>query len=326
MIFSLDDSTFDTVFQSVAGDTLILRVHWPPTASGMIVRPPAMTLAGVEAQHPWLDYRMRVIGYPPIQSSEAWSAANVLLGAAVHAVIQHLQLHPPTIKRFVDSGLSSIQTKQAASSGAVNRGSRNPPPPAYHESIMQSSAVETKGHAPASTPDHVDWPNIPPHFKELDALSRDRLEELLKNELEFRAFTNQLDIIKKYNSIQGEQLSKNVAVAQENLKYEKDIEELHKNITKLQKELQTKVKTFQALEKKQDALCQPPAVAKVIRDLTKAKKEANAQSEHIANKWLQTAVPVETFLEEFMTAQKVQHVRAAKLELLERLGNRLPYK
>jgi Modifier of rudimentary (Mod(r)) protein len=316
-----DDSTFDTVFQSVTGDTLILRVHWPPTASGMVVRPPAMTLAGVEARHPWLDYRMRIIGYAPIQSSDAWSAANVLLGGAVHAVIQHLQLNPPTILRFVDAGLSAIQTKptsaQPASTEAANGVNRSPPPPAYHESMLQSSAVETRGHPP-SIPEHIDWPKIPPHFDELDALSRDRLEELMKNELEFRAFTNQLDIMKKYNAIQQEQLSKNVAVAQANLQYESEIEELHKTISKLQHELQAKVKAFQALEKKQDLLCQPPPVAKVIRDMTKAKKEAYAQSERIATQWLQTAGPVDDFLEEFMAARKVQHVRAAKLELLER--------
>jgi ESCRT-I complex subunit VPS37 len=316
---STDDSTFDTVFQSVTGDTLILRVHWPPTASGMVVRPPVMTLAGVEARHPWLDHRMRIIGYAPIQSSDAWSAANVLLGAAVHAVIQHLQLNPPTILRFVDSGLSAIQTKPPATqpAGAVNGAHRSPPPPAYHESMLQSSAVETRGQPP-SLPEHVDWPNIPPHFPELDDLSRERLEELMKNELEFRAFTNQLEIMQQYNAIQQKQLSKNVALAHANLQYESDIEELHKTITKLQQELQAKVKAFQALEKQQDLLCQPPPVAKVLRDLTKAKKEAYAQSERIATQWLQTAGPVEDFLEEFMAARKKQHVRAAKLELLER--------
>ena len=341
---TLDDSTFDTVFQSVTGDTLILRVHWPPTASGMIVRPPAMTLAGVEARHPWIDSRMRITGYDPIQTSDAWIDANIHLGVAVHTVIQHLQLNPPTVVRFVDSGLSAIQTKkppQPPSSQQSSTGN-GPPPPAYHDSMVTKKLVSGASSRPAHSTvanaalQNIDWPAIPPQFKELDTLSRERLEELIQNELEFRTFTNQLDTIQQYSEIQRRQLDKNVSTAKSNLQYESEIQQLHSSITKLHAELQEKVAAFQELEQQQDKILQPPPVSKIVRELTKAKKEAYVQSEQIAEQWLQqqqqqsssslsssfneengTGNSIPTFIEAFKAVRKLQHVRAAKLELIQ---------
>jgi ESCRT-I complex subunit VPS37 len=312
-----DDSTFDTVFQSVAGDTLILRVHWPATAAANMAhaRPPAMTLAGVEARHPWLDGRMRIIGYAPIQSMDAWLEAHVLLGVAVHAVIQHLQLNPPTIVQFVDAGLIAIQTKQQQQqlqqNGAVRRPSptnhHDLPPPAYHDSMM-------------TTMPEIDLPTIPSQFPELDALSRDELEELIADELEFRAFCNRLPVMREYNDIQRKLLLENADTAKKHLQSEKELKELHAAATELQKELQTKVKAFQLLEKKQDAIAKPPPVAHVSRDLVKAKKEAFEVSERIADLWLESdtcSATTDAFVENFVAARKVHHARAAKLELLE---------
>ena len=302
----------------------------------MIVRPPAMTLAGVEARHPWIDSRMRITGYDPILTSDAWIDANIHLGVAVHAVIQHLQLNPPTIIRFVDSGLSAIQTKKQAQSAKYQQSvtTHHPPPPAYHDSMVTKKVVQGASARASHTEavnaaiQNIDWPNIPPQFEELDSFSRERLEELMQNELEFRAFTNQLDIIQQYNAIQQQQLTKNVLVAKSNLQYENEIQQLHENIIKLQTELQSKVKAFQELEQQQDKILQPPPVSNIVRELTKAKKEAYAQSEQIAEQWLrqqqqsssndENGNSIPTFIEAFATVRKLQHVRAAKLELVQR--------
>jgi ESCRT-I complex subunit VPS37 len=68
-----------------------------------------MTLAGVNAKHPWLDNRMCIVGYEPIKSPKVWSASKILLGKAVHEVVNHLQLNPPEIIEITDVGLRSIQ-------------------------------------------------------------------------------------------------------------------------------------------------------------------------------------------------------------------------
>lgn len=295
---------------------MILRVHWPASGAGMQhARPPAMTLAGVEAKHPWLDARMRITGYEPIQSLDAWLDANVLLGAAVHATIQHLQVNPPTIIRFVDPGLIAIQKKKnqlaPQQNGASSSGSSNnngPPPPAYHVSMI-SGAV----------PD-VDLPRVPQQFPELDSLSRDELEELMQDDLQFRAFCNRLPIIREYHDAQRESLLKNAATAKKNLAFERELMELFATATQLQTELQTKVKAFHVLEEKQDAICKPPHVSKVSRELAKAKREAFEASERVADAWLESGSSSSTtdaFCREFVAARKVHHIRAAKLELLE---------
>jgi len=297
-------------------------------------RPPAMTLAGVEARHAWLDRRMRVSGYDPIQSPEQWRDANVLLGAAVHAVIKHLQLNPPEIVRFVDQGLISIQTKTPSpaqlsgtqtgggSSGSSNghhhrhtssQASQDQPPPAY-DSMLSSQA--------SPPPDvDIDLPAIPSQFEELESLSRDRLEELAADELEFQAFCNRLPLTSEYHDAQRQLLTENAEAAARNLESQVELKDLYDACVSLQQELQTKVQAFQALETKQDAICQPPATAHVCRELTQAKKAALVASERIADDWLESDDCGETtdqFLDAFLEARRVHHTRAAKLELLER--------
>ena len=301
----------------------------------MIVRPPAMTLAGVEARHPWIDSRMRITGYDPIQTSDAWIDANIHLGVAVHTVIQHLQLNPPTVARFVDTGLRAIQTKKPAQpeSHPQSANSHNPPPPAYHDSMVTTKAVQGASARPSHTNaalKNIDWPVIPPQFIELESESRERLEELIQNELEFRTFTNQLEIIQQYNEIQQRQLMKNVSIAKSNLQYENEIQQLHSNVTKLHVELKTKVQAFQELKQQQDIILQPPPINQVVRELTKAKKEAYVQSEQIAEQWLLqqqssssmneengNGNSIPAFIEAFKSVRKLQHVRAAKLELVQ---------
>jgi ESCRT-I complex subunit VPS37 len=300
---------------------------------GMAPRPPVMTLAGVEARHPWLDSRMCITGYVPIQSAERWAEAHVLLGVAVHAVIQHLQLNPPTIVQFVDSGLIAIQSKQprpqqngnAAAPGSgghrpLSSSSASTPPP-YNESMLPASSATAAPVIP-----EVTLPTIPHEFPELEGLTRDQLEALVMNELDFRAFCNKLPIMAEYRTIQQKLLLENAETAKQNLASESELQELVANVERMQAELREKITAFQALEKKQDAICRPPEIGKVRRELARLKREAFVKSEKIADQWLETLEmsssagngSTEAFCDEFIAARKVHHLRAAKLELLER--------
>ena len=84
------DDTYDTVFQTINGFALILRIYLPADVNCT----PSMTLHGVRATHTWLDIRMKVIGYPQIASDQSWRASGIKLGDAVHAVIRHFQVNP----------------------------------------------------------------------------------------------------------------------------------------------------------------------------------------------------------------------------------------
>ena len=117
-------------------------------------------------------------------------------------------------------------------------------------------------------------PDIPSEFEQLDKLSREDLEELLEDELEFMTFVNQLPVFQKIQSTADEVLEENVTMAKANLEKEDQIQTLHKEVTELKAELETKMDTFRQLERKQDAICAPPDLRDVLRQLNRAKKEA----------------------------------------------------
>jgi Modifier of rudimentary (Mod(r)) protein len=148
--FIPDDSTYDTIFQSIYGDTLILRVHWPALTEQTQL-PPAMTLAGVNARHPWLDHRMRVIGYEPIQSYKVWVSSRILLGTAVHEVVKHLQINPPEIIEITDSGLRSIQQPKTVQQQQLQK-QQQQQQQNQHESHFQVRTSNTHGNSPTRTP------------------------------------------------------------------------------------------------------------------------------------------------------------------------------
>ena len=104
--YEIDDSTYDTVFQTQNGSAMILRVHMPVGNPAPV---PKMTLVGVQATHPWIDDKMRITGYQYINSQYHWSTSGIKLGQAVDGVIKYFQLNPPNIVQITDPGLQRIQ-------------------------------------------------------------------------------------------------------------------------------------------------------------------------------------------------------------------------
>jgi hypothetical protein len=280
-----------------------------------------MTLAGVQARHAWLDSRMRVIGYEPLQSVQQWRDARLLLGQAVHAVVKHLQLQPPEIVQITDAGLRAIQPK-------TTQKAPPPPPPQQRPHSTDAPPPDYDSFVGSSSVPEIDMPDIPTRFPALDDLSREKLDELLSDELAFLTFcNNKLPILKTYHSIRSSVIDENAVTAQQNVdKYEEQLSELHESVSALRKQLKERVEAFQKLEKKQDEICKPPDMRTLIRELVKAKKEAFDASEQIAEEWLNDEEPcdnksIDAFVQEFMKERIVHHQRAAKEELL-RLNSR----
>lgn len=297
------NETFDTVFQSVQGDTFILRIYFAESNY------PQMSLAGVEASHSWVDRQGLIVGYPPIQSATAWRDSRLLLGQAVHQVVQELQVHPPTIHRITDPALERIQqyrvrTSTSSTQSTTQRMVEDDAPPTY-----SSIVNETK----------VDMPEVPTDFPELDSLDREQLDRLLSDDLEFQAFCNKLDSVKSLVQMTTSVVDENAQIARQNLAKKSELTELYERAKELQDKLREKVEEFRLLEQKQDKLCNPVDSKKVTKDLTKAKKEAFDKSEQLADDWIenQGGAQVDEFLSKFLDIRKLHHVRAAKLELLE---------
>jgi Modifier of rudimentary (Mod(r)) protein len=345
-LFCIDDTTYDTVFSTVMGDTLILRIHLSPSPyPAAPVRAPAMTLAGVSARHPWLDRQMRVIGYPAIASDQAWKDSRLLLGTAAKEVIQHLQVSPPEIVQILDEALKVIQ-KAKPQPSSTTTDLRQPP---QQQQQRRYSATPSTMDAP---PDYetfvndvpsMEMPSIPMYFDELDDRDLPQLNQLISDETLFLQFCKSLSVTKTIQKINTSVIVDNADMARQNLQKRHDLQLLYGEVVELQQKVKQKVASFQELERQQDALCAPPDPMIVMRLLAKAKKEAFDESERIAEDWLETSTAITTtppaadgsssttinqssgvdaFVKSFMEKRKVHHLRAAKMEVLRRQGSK----
>lgn len=319
---SNDDTTYDTVFQTTKGDTLILRVNIP-LGSSFVAFCPVMTLAGVKVRHPWINdttsSAMRITGYDPIQSDRAWKDSNLLLGAAVHDVVKHFQLNPPQILEITDNGLQSIQTKKKSN------GSRTPTRTPISFSAQDDIHCNNDDDAPPSynvvaesTPaPEVPMPRVPLHYPETGDLSREKLDELLCDELEFKAFVHRLKVFDEIFTIGSSRLDENFILANKNLEKETEWKVLKSEVKGLNKTFKSKLDRYTKLEEKQNSICAPPDKLFTLRKVHKAKKEAFDESEILAEEWVDDGGDVDDFCKRFLERRKVHHMRAAKMELLQ---------
>jgi Modifier of rudimentary (Mod(r)) protein len=337
-----DDSTYDTVFQTVDQWTLIVRVHLPPpsSAASVYVRPPALTLAGIKARHPWLDSRMQVVGYVPIQSDAHWKENKVLLGTAVLQVIQHLQLHPPEVLEIVDKGLQSIQrrTSPTPMSTSSNRPSSSrttspvrpstsappppPPPPSYESAFVDSTPTKGGATTPLPSLSSLYVPPVPPASstdRSVETLDAHGVQNLLEDEIAFLQHCNSFEYTQILVTMVESALERNQAQAQSNLDQQESLEKLHREVRDLEQELRVRVVEFEGLKAQQDKICQPPPVKEVQRMLNRVKRAAFDESEQMAEEWdgpSSGGSSATEFFREFVESRKVHHLRAAKLELL----------
>lgn len=317
---SQDDTTYDTVFQTQTGDALILRVHFPPATTAR-VSPPVMTLVGVRASHPWMDNSMRISGYPPINSSESWTASNLKLGAAVNAVVRHLQLEPPQVIQITDISLQRLQDSLQ----------ENRPTPKPHSSVSSSSTGNAQTSIkpePESSPPgydainfHIPISPIPDSFPELENLSCTELQNLHDDEDAFNALVQSMSSVATLKDLMQSIFKGNVETAQSHLdQNQEQLETLHAEVSALHHEFQEKVQVFQSLEGQLPKSDKDDNKVTLIRKLTAAKKEALKESDKLADQWVESReaeASLNDFVEDFLEKRAVHHVRASKIERLQ---------
>ena len=318
ILYMTDDTTYDTVFQTVAQNTLILRVHFPPHGC------PVMTLAGCTATHPWIDAQMRVTGYKPIQSDQHWRDAHMLSGVAVQEVVQHFQVQPPTIQQITDAGLRNIQPRPQNGSTTTaarphNQHRTSPAaasddaPPDYETLLQQTQSP------PTPPPPSVDIPSVPTEFSKLQGMEREELERLLKDHVALVAFCHDLPYTKELHEKRVAVVEETVAKAEKNREKEASLRQLHTQVQDLQTQLNARVEAFQKLEAQQDSLCAVPDTHLILQELHGAKKKTFDESEQMAEEWLDDGADnVRDFCRRFIEARKTHHVLAGKMEVLQR--------
>eukprot|EP00549_Striatella_unipunctata_P025758 CAMPEP_0118677922 /NCGR_PEP_ID=MMETSP0800-20121206/2909_1 /TAXON_ID=210618 ORGANISM="Striatella unipunctata, Strain CCMP2910" /NCGR_SAMPLE_ID=MMETSP0800 /ASSEMBLY_ACC=CAM_ASM_000638 /LENGTH=273 /DNA_ID=CAMNT_0006573675 /DNA_START=316 /DNA_END=1137 /DNA_ORIENTATION=+ len=270
-----------------------------------------MTLVGVSASHPWIDTRMRITGYGPIQSDSQWQSANILLGAAVNDVVKHLQLNPPQVIEIKDSTLQRMQKRaedqpapQQTTAASASPSSNDAPPD--YQSVLSGLPARD-----------IELPSVPSSFPELETMTRSELQQLFDKSSTFEEYAKNQPVAKTVGDLKSDIVEGNVKMAKENLAKEDGLTSLYASVSSLRQSLKTKIDTFNSLEKRYSQVFAPPKKQDVIRDLTKAKREAMTKSDSIADDFVSGSVELEEFLKNFMEHRKIHHVRAAKAERLK---------
>lgn len=306
---SQDDSTYDVVFQTKSNITLILRVHIPNSPTGHPCHAPAMTLIGILASHPWIDKKMRVIGFNAISSDTAWNSSGITLGSAVNAVVHQFQLNPPSDVEVTDPGLKKIQQRptqtQRPSVSTIN----SPP-------ILNSIENEDMTKAKAKMKE-LNFPSIPNSFPDVDQMNRDEMESLLNDESKFDDFINKLPITIELNNLRNSVIDETVRYSNENISKQEDLTTLKSEVESLRENISVQISTFEKLDGERKKLCMPPNQKDVIKLLQQSKKNAFNESEELASIWVDEGdLKIEEFVKQFLVTRKVYHERAAKIERL----------
>ncbi len=343
----INDTTYDTVFQTKDHHALILRVQM---SSSLAIQAPKMTLVGIRAVHPWLDSKMKVVGYPAIQSDKAFVSSGILLSIAVNQVVQHFQLNPPSQLVVVDEGLKRLQdTIRSSLNGNFGGGAGNgngysangnQPPPYGSQAQNQAPPVPQKEEY-----------KLPPHFRTVVALTESdhrRQIDTLRNlelpkppstypsqeSLDRTKLTQMRDdpathlvpdlmilpIVQETAALQHTMVESNSNLASFNLEKEGLLQALHSEVKDLQESLKHKMSEMNQLQRQQMDLCKPMDTKKILHKLTKAKKRAFEESEDLAMEWLEdpdARDKINEFLDRFLEVRTVHHVRAAKIERME---------
>jgi len=267
-----------------------------------------MTLVGVKATHPWLDRNMRIVGYSSIQSDASWKEARILLGVAVHEVVTHLQLNAPEVLDLTDPGLAKLQSTMGSSRRNMTSSKNKKNPPNYN-SLVNSM----------TPPPPVDMPTIPQQFPdELNSKSREELQVLLDDELEFLSLVRQTPVSCEMKLQRESILDENAKLATSMLERQEEYAILHGQVTDLKESLATKLEEFTAWQQKQDEFLKPPNLSLIQKELNRARKVAFDKSEDLASKWVDFGEgTVDEFCKNFIEQRHEMHLRAAKLERLK---------
>lgn len=348
------NSTYDTVFQTTDRHTLLLRVHMP--SGSLTISAPKMTLVGIRAVHPWVDSKMRVIGYPPIRNDSEFANSGLLLSQAVNAVVQQFQMHPPRQVVFVDKSLKDLQSHlgnnnananaATTTSTATNHNhtrlsqqSASPPspppppkynlPPSFHHSL---TFTQTDQQTQQATLNDITMPHIPPTFHAYNDMDRAEMMQLMESNADtetadkfIQPILIPLPCVQETEALKATLHEANTSFANRTIQSsQRELSEIYSQVKNLQSSLKDKIDTMNDLQRQQMELCKPMKTKDILSKLKKAKKETFEESEDIANEWLDRArqddenADVDAFLEEFMHVRTLHHVRSAKMERIEK--------
>ncbi|TPX69231.1 hypothetical protein SpCBS45565_g02490 [Spizellomyces sp. 'palustris'] len=232
-------------------------------------------------QHAWVDKAGYVIGHERLAR---WDAGQgIVLGRLLREIIQEFAIRPPSRAE------QSYQHHHSPTTTSV-----------------PGSALMHPQHAPIA------------EFPEVDRLSLEELDDLLKNEEALGLFFEQMEHVKNMRQVHADLAVGNEALARRNLEKENEINALKSSLTEQIKLMRSQKNLFDENSKIREDELMRFGSDYITSKLRAALSQSDELSDSIATSFVEGKLGADDFLKQFRDVRKVYHLRAAKLERISR--------
>ncbi|CAO3589436.1 unnamed protein product [Absidia cylindrospora] len=183
-----------------------------------------------------------------------------------------------------------------------------PPIPTY--SISTSSGTRPTSLPTAQTANS--------EYMAIMSKSPEELEELLLNETAFDIFFNNLDWVKNLKTVQDELQIGNENLAHKTLSQEDAVTKLRAEVQDLNTEYTSLKSMFMEKERQQQEAFNRFSSSTVLTRLKAGVYESDDLSESVAQSFLEGSLDHGSFVKQFRELRKVYHLRASKLEKIQK--------
>lgn len=341
-----DKSLYDLPF-NVGSMPYTLRIFLPPNFPEV---PPVLQLLK-PLKHEWVNQYNQVVGHAYLTPG-TWSN-QFELAQLVKEVLDELMNTPntggssdmPPIRNTgIGYGQVSIPDPVAAIpsphevNGGMGRGGGSGGPPAYanassaqpHRSGGQPSSHVTNGGAAVMHAEYehkdggaeskmsefaIPVPPIPERFEEIEAMTLDQVERLLRDDVAFSAHLMNMDSVKTMRDLREQVIEENAKIAQSTLQHRDELEVLRAETLALQLELQQLKEAFDAKAQVQiDADAHRSSDNAVLNTIRLAVEVAEEESEDVASEFNNGDLTADAFVKKYLPLRAKYHQRNAALE------------
>ncbi|CAO3637147.1 unnamed protein product [Cunninghamella echinulata] len=246
---------------------------------------PVITISPIGMRHPWIN--SNVVVNEPLNT---WNFQSSL-GMLVHDICDEFNKRPPAKK--------TTNTEKSYS----NR----PPPPIPTSNISSSAQL-----------------NNNPEYTAILNKTPAEIEELLSNEVAFDIFFNSLDRIKNMKIVQEELMNGNENLAHKNLSQEDVLTKLQAEVKDLNVQYQQQKELSKEKERQQQEAFKRFSSSTILTRLKAGVMESDDLSESVAQSFLEGNLDHDSFVKQFREFRKVYHLRASKLERIQKDNSIFP--
>ncbi|KAI8334381.1 hypothetical protein BC941DRAFT_432849 [Chlamydoabsidia padenii] len=267
-------------------NSIQLLVNLPPTFPE---EAPILTVTPTGLRHPWIESDVVVN-----DALTSWYYQNSL-GMLVHNICEEFRQHPPTKRN---------------TGPEESYGHRPPPPIPTSTASTPNITGTTLSNAQSVNSEYIAIMNKSP----------EEIEELLSNETAFDIFFNDLDRVKNLKTVQEELWNGNENQAHKNLSQEDAVTKLRAEVQDLNTQYTSLKSMFMEKERQQQEAFNRFSSSTVLTRLKAGVYESDDLSESVAQSFLEGSLDHDSFVKQFRELRKVYHLRASKLEKIQKEG------